>query len=209
MSNTDKPGHHPQTQFPSANGELLIGGIGLTRIAQRIGSDSFYAYDRQLIAQRITELKAKLPANIGIHYAIKANPFAPLVCFIASQIDGLDVASATEMRLALDAGMAPAHISFAGPGKTEADLTQAVAAGILLNIESAQEAETLATISHRSGQAARVALRINPAFELRSSGMRMGGGSRPFGVDEESAPALLKRIGALGLAFEGFHIYAG
>ncbi|HWV18090.1 MAG TPA: pyridoxal-dependent decarboxylase, exosortase A system-associated, partial [Rhodocyclaceae bacterium] len=59
------------------------------------------------------------------------------------------------------------------------------------------------------GRTARVAIRVNPAFELRGAGMRMGGGAKPFGVDEETVPALLGRLQSLGLAFEGFHIYCG
>jgi diaminopimelate decarboxylase len=52
-------------------------------------------------------------------------------------------------------------------------------------------------------------VRVNPAFELKSSGMRMGGGPKQFGVDAEVVPALLRDIGRLGLGFEGFHIYSG
>jgi diaminopimelate decarboxylase len=50
---------------------------------------------------------------------------------------------------------------------------------------------------------------VNPDFELKSSGMKMGGGAKQFGVDAEQVPALLAEIGRAGLAFEGFHLFAG
>jgi diaminopimelate decarboxylase len=52
-------------------------------------------------------------------------------------------------------------------------------------------------------------VRVNPDFELRGAGMRMGGGAKPFGVDAEQVPALLRAIASAGLQFEGFHLYAG
>jgi diaminopimelate decarboxylase len=100
-------------------------------------------------------------------------------------------------------------VSFAGPGKSEAELEQAVAAGILINVESPREVELLAGIARKLGLPARVAVRVNPDFELKTSGMKMGGGPKQFGVDAEVVPELLARIGELGLAFEGFHLFAG
>lgn len=195
--------------FRVFNGELHIGGIGLKRLAARVGQTPFYAYDRGLIDRRVAELRAALPTGIQIHYAVKANPMPALVGHLATRVDGLDVASAGELKLALDTGIAPEHISFAGPGKRLNELEQAVAAGICINVESATEVKRLAEISQRIGWKARVAIRINPDFELKSAGMKMGGGPKQFGVDAEQAPNLLKQIGQMELAFEGFHIYAG
>ena len=203
------PRHTDMSQFAQDGGELMVGGLPLSRLAARVGQTPFYAYDRDLLAQRITELRNTLPAGIQLHYAMKANPMPALVSFMAARVDGLDVASGRELRVALDSGMDPQEISFAGPGKNLAELEQAIASGVLLNIESAREARLLSDISERTGWAARVAVRVNPDFELKSSGMKMGGGPKQFGVDAESVPALLAEIGQLGLQFEGFHLYAG
>lgn len=203
------PRHTDMSQFAQNGGELIVGGLPLSRLAARIGQTPFYAYDRDLLAQRITELRNTLPAGIQLHYAMKANPMPALVSFMAARVDGLDVASGRELRVALDSGMDPQEISFAGPGKSLAELEQAIASGVLLNIESAREARLLSDISERTGWAARVAVRVNPDFELKSSGMKMGGGPKQFGVDAENVPALLAEIGQLGLQFEGFHLYAG
>ncbi|MEN3111597.1 pyridoxal-dependent decarboxylase, exosortase A system-associated [Uliginosibacterium paludis] len=206
---TARPVHAPMTQFPVRDGELMLAGIPLTQLTEQLGQTPFYAYDRGVIDRRVAELRSALPPAIKLHYAIKANPMPALVSHLARQLDGLDVASGGELEVALASGSNPQEISFAGPGKREAELEAAVRAGVLLNVESFREVEHLSGISQRLGLAARVAVRVNPDFELKSSGMKMGGGPKPFGVDAEDVPRLLRRIGELGLAFEGFHLFAG
>jgi len=196
-------------QFAVRDGELLVGGIPLRRLAARVGSTPFYAYDRTLLSARVAQLRSALPTGIELHYAMKANPMPALVGHMAPLVDGIDVASAGELKIALDAGTDPGCISFAGPGKRDAELRQAVAAGILINVESFRELAVLAEASQALGVPARVAVRVNPDFELKSSGMKMGGGPKPFGVDAEQVPALLQAIGRAELAFEGFHLFAG
>lgn len=208
-ANRERPVHVPMDQFQSADGELLIGGIPLRRLAERVGQTPFYAYDRGLLTRRVTELRAALPAGIKIHFAMKANPMPAVVDHMARLVDGIDVASARELKIALDSGANPRDISFAGPGKRHEELRQAVAAGILINIESFREVAELAAIRQESGWPVRVAVRVNPDFELKSSGMKMGGGPKQFGVDAERVPELLADIGSAGLAFEGFHLFAG
>ena len=203
------PRHAPMDQFAVQDGELVVGGIGLGRLAARVGQTPFYAYDRQLLTRRITELRHALPETVKLHYAMKANPMPALVGHLARLVDGIDVASGGELKIALDAGAKPRETSFAGPGKQRAEMQQAVAAGILINIESFREVRELASISEQTGNRARIAVRVNPDFELKSSGMRMGGGAKQFGVDAEQVPELLAEIGRLGLGFEGFHLFAG
>ena len=204
-----KPVHAPNTLFPVAGNCLQVGGIALTRLAQRVGSTPFYAYDRALLSARVAQVRAHLPSGMALHYSMKANPMPALVQHMAGLVDGIDVASAGELKVALDTGVDPARISFAGPGKRDAELLQSVAAGVVLNVESERELDTLAQIGDALGLTPRVALRVNPDFELKGSGMKMGGGAKPFGIDAELVPALLARVGALGLDFEGFHIFSG
>ena len=206
---TTPPSHAPMQQFSVVDNCLQIGGMSLTRLASRVGRTPFYAYDRRLLDARVAELRTVFPTEVKLHYAMKANPMPALVCHMAGLVDGLDVASGNEMRVALDSGMDPKEMSFAGPGKRSEELAQAIAAGVLLNVESFREARELAVLSKQLALPARVAVRVNPDFELKLSGMKMGGGSQQFGVDAESVPELLVEIGALGLAFEGFHIYSG
>lgn len=208
MSGT-KPVHAPHTQFPVEGDCLMVGGMPLTRLAQRVGSTPFYAYDRALLDQRVAQLRAQLPAALRLHYSMKANPMPALVQHMAGLVDGIDVASGGELKVALDAGAAPGRISFAGPGKGEAELSQAIAAGVCINLESPREIELAARLGDALGVVPRVCVRVNPDFELKSSGMKMGGGAKPFGIDADQVPALLKRIGSLRMEFLGFHIFSG
>ena len=203
------PKHAPMTQFPIRDHCLVIGDLPLTRLAQRIGTTPFYAYDRKLISARIQFLRQHLPAGIHLHYAMKANPMPAVVQHLAGLVDGMDVASVGEMKVALDAGMTPENISFAGPGKGRQELICAIAAGIVINVESEYELETIAQLAEETGFQPKVAVRVNPDFELKSSGMKMGGGSKQFGIDAERVPAVLQRIAQLRFDFEGLHIFSG
>ena len=196
-------------RFDTSRNELHVGGLPLSLLAERVGQTPFYAYDRSLIAARIGAVRQALPPGVRLHYALKANPMPALVSFVRPLVDGMDVASAGELKLALDAGADVQSIGFAGPGKRDAELRQAVASGVLLHVESARELRVLADVAQALGRPARVALRINPDFELRGAGMRMGGGAKPFGIDAEQVPALLRSMAPGGLVFEGFHLYAG
>ncbi len=192
-----------------ASGELLVGGRPLARVVDEVGSTPCYLYDRGRLTRRARALREAFPAGVLLHYAMKANPMPALVCHMATLVDGLDVASAGELRVALDTGMPAEHISFAGPGKSDRELEQAHAAGILVNLESFREIGVLARASERSGTRARVAVRVNLPFELKASGMKMSGGARQFGIDAELVPDMLRAIREADLAFEGFHMFAG
>jgi len=201
--------HHNVVAFPVADDCLQVGGIPLTRLAERAGRTPFYAYDRRLVAERIGLLRRHLPEDFHLHYAIKANPMPALVQFVVPLVDGLDVASAGELKIALDAGAAPETVSFAGPGKRNEELAAAIAAGIVINMESENEMARVAQLAQRNGVRPRVAIRVNPDFELKTSGMKMGGGPKQFGVDAERVPDMLKALGKLPLEFMGFHIFSG
>ena len=203
------PVHAPMTQFPVRGKELQVGGMPLSRLVALVGKTPFYAYDRSAVRTRVTALRKALPAAVKLHYAMKANPMPAVVGFMAGLVDGIDVASAGELQIALNAGTPVEEISFAGPGKRSDELRQAVAAGILVNLESFREVSELARCSQELGLPARVAVRVNPDFELKSSGMKMGGGPKPFGVDAEQMTTLLREIGDAGLLFEGFQLFAG
>jgi diaminopimelate decarboxylase len=203
------PRHAELTEFLVEDDCLIVGGLSLSKLVECLGGTPIYIYDHRIIDRRIELLRGCLPKKVKLHYAIKANPMPAVVAHLAQRVDGLDVASAGELRVALDAGMNPHEISFAGPGKTDAEIKQGVVAGVLFNVESARELQVLAQAMREMSQAPRVAIRVNPDFELKSSGMKMGGGPKQFGVDAERVPQLLAEVRALGLTFEGFHIFWG
>lgn len=191
------------------HGEFLLAGRPLSSVVAEAGGTPCYLYDRDRVGQRCRDLRNRLDDKVHLHYAIKANPMPALVQHIAGMVDGLDVASGGELRVARDAGMDARHISFAGPGKSERELAQAHAAGVLINVESFREIRILSRLALRNGQPPRVAVRVNLPFELRSSGMKMTGGPRQFGIDADQVPRMLDLIAGSDLQFEGFHLFAG
>jgi diaminopimelate decarboxylase len=198
---------HVAHRFQIVDDCLHVGGMPLPKLAQKIGRTPFYAYDSKLLTERVAELRRRLPREIHLHYAIKANPMPAVVQHLAKLTDGLDVASGRELRLALETGTPTSRISFAGPGKTDDELRQAVDAGIVVNMESEREMRAIPRLA--GDRKAKVAVRVNPDFELKSSGMKMGGGAKQFGVDAERVPEMLAEIARLNLDFQGFHIFSG
>jgi diaminopimelate decarboxylase len=195
--------------FGTTGGSLAVGGVSLEHLAARVGSTPFFAYDRRLLSERVAALRSALPAGIDLSYAIKANPMPAVVQHLSGLVDSFDVASVAEMRTALDTTMSADHVSFAGPGKTQSEITQAVAAGITIELESSTEASRVVAAGERLGVRPRVAIRVNPDFRVKGSGMRMGGGSQQFGVDAELVPALLCELSAAEVEVLGFHVFAG
>ena len=201
--------HAPHPFFGVQDDCLTVGGRSLLDIVAQAGRTPLYVYATQHMSERVAQLRSVLPSEIHLHYAIKANPLPEVVRHMAKLVDGLDVASVLEMQTALGTGTDPARISFAGPGKTPAELESAVTAGIVLNVESEREIARLADIAQRTGKRPQVAVRVNPDFELKSSGMKMSGGPKQFGIDAERVPQVLAEIGRLPLDFVGFHIFSG
>jgi diaminopimelate decarboxylase len=197
-------------QFSGRDGILTIDGAKVTDIiAQSGGQTPLFVYSAQSLRNRMAALREAMPPQLALHYAMKANPFAPVLKLMAGLVDGFDIASGGELGMALAAGLDPSKISFAGPGKRDIELQAAIAAGVTLNLESEGEARRALAVGERIGKTPKLAIRVNPDFGLAGSGMKMGGGAKPFGVDAERVPALAREIVAAGAQWRGFHIYAG
>lgn len=191
------------------SGMLLIGGDRAEALADVSGDTPLFAYDSAMLTARVAEWRAAMPRGVQLHYAMKANPYAPLLAFMARLVDGFDVASGGELKAALASGMPAGDISFAGPGKRDRELEATITAGATLNLESAGEAERALSIAEHMGLTPSLAVRVNPDFDLKGSGMKMGGGAKPFGVDAAEVPALVRRLIDAGADWQGFHIFAG
>lgn len=195
--------------YESIDGELAIGGMAASSLVAQAGDTPLFVYSSDHLRQRVADLRAAMPRRLAIHYAMKANPYGPLLTVMDGLVDGFDVASGGELELALAAGVDAAGISFAGPGKRDRELERAISLGVTLNCESEGEVERAIGIGKKLGITPRLAVRVNPSFDLKGSGMKMGGGAKQFGVDAERVPALVKQIIASGAEWRGFHIYAG
>jgi diaminopimelate decarboxylase len=194
--------------FEAESGMLLIGGRRADSLVEAAGDTPLFVYDLSRVAAQVGRFRSACP-GVNLHYAIKANTYAPLLKHISKLVDGLDVASAGEMAAALQSGTDAREISFAGPGKRDDELVAAIEAGVTLNLESEGEAERALAIGRAQGRTPRLAIRVNPDFEIKGSGMRMGGGAKPFGVDSARVPALIRKVVEGGGMWRGLHIFAG
>ena len=195
--------------FDTIDGELAIGGRKASDLVAEAGATPAFVYSTALLQRRVAELRAAMPKRLGLHYAVKANPFPPLLKVMSELVDGFDIASGGELEIVRKAGIDPALISFAGPGKRTEELEAALLAGATINLESEGEAERALDAGQRLGIMPRLAIRVNPDFDLKGSGMTMGGGAKQFGVDAERVPVLVRRIVEAGADWRGFHIFAG
>ena len=195
--------------YAALDGELAIDGQHASDLVEAAGGTPLFVYSARLIRERVEQLRAAMPERLALHYAVKANPFQPVLRLLGGLVDGFDIASGGELELVRAAGMDLARVSFAGPGKRDAELELAIAAGVTLNLESEGEAARALALGERMGKRPRLAIRVNPDFDLKGSGMKMGGGAKPFGVDAERVPALARMVIAAGAEWRGFHIFAG
>ena len=195
------PGH-----AADAEGRLLIGGRDVETLVAEAGGTPLFVYDASRISAQVARFRAAFPPDVALHYAVKANPYAPLLTAMRSIVDGFDIASAGELDCVAALGL---PISFAGPGKRDDELAAALRVGVTLNLESEGEAERALAIADRLGVTPSLAIRVNPPFGLKGAGMKMGGLGSQFGIDHDRVPALIRRLVAAGANWHGLHIYAG
>ena len=178
--------------FAAIDGVLAVGGRKVTRLVEEAGDTPLFVYSADMLRERVAQLRVAMPERLAIHYAIKANPFVPILKLFSELVDGFDIASGGELGIVTGAGIDPAIVSFAGPGKRDRELEVAISAGVTLNLESEAEARRAFAIAERIGKTPRLAIRVNPDFDLKGSGMKMGGGAKPFGLDAGRVPALVR-----------------
>jgi diaminopimelate decarboxylase len=196
--------------FGQADGQLLIGGVGVRELAAEYGTPLF-VYDRRVLEARLAALRDAVQGFAEVYYSIKANPQPGVArCFVQMGA-GLEIASGGEFHLALAAGCLPQRMLFAGPGKGRAELELAIGAGIAeIHLESYEEIEACAAVASALGRTQSVALRINPMAAAQGGAMRMGGKPTAFGFDEEQMDdAVAAVLRHPNLHLQGLHLFAG
>ncbi len=172
----------------------------------------FFLFDADLVARRVQQVRDACAGLAGVYYAVKANPNLGLLRAVNGCVDGVDISSGGEQMQAELAGFAPARMSFAGPAKTEAELTAAIGAGVgCISVESLREIDACARIAARLGKPAQIILRVNPNQVHKSYGLKMGGRAVQFGIDEDLLPQAERRVLEHGahLVCRGLHSYVG
>ncbi|CAM3880380.1 Diaminopimelate decarboxylase [Rheinheimera salexigens] len=203
------PKHQVMDQFAAVDGQIHVAGFTMMQISAMLDKKVFYVYSRDVIAAQVEKFRQQIPPRIKLHFAVKANPNPAVVNFLKPLVDGFDVASQKELLIAVQSGMSVADISFAGPGKTDAELLSAITLGATINCESITELARIEALGIAAGITPNVALRVNPAFELKASGMKMAGGAKPFGIDEELISEVLANCAKRAFKLRGFHIFCG
>lgn len=181
----------------------------LSRLATQYQTPLF-VLDAAVMESQFRALREALPSNFAIHYSVKANPAPAVIAVFLRLGAGVEVASAGEGRLALEAGAKAEQILFAGPAKSADELQWAVAAGVgQIHLESLEELDVLAPLAVQAGSTMKVALRVNPSAHAAGGAMRMGGQPSPFGIDEELLEQVLPLIDATaGVDLIGVHQFA-
>jgi len=192
-----------------ADGRLMIGGQDCEALVVEAGGTPLFVYDRTAIGARIARFRAAMPAGLSLHYAVKANPYPPLLRWICKYVDGFDVASLGELEALEEAGADAVAISLAGPGKSDSELRRAIADGVTIHLESEGEAARALTIAGELGQRPRLSVRVNPPFALKGAGMKMGGTASPFGIDHDRVADVVRGLVEADADWRGLHVYAG
>lgn len=193
----------------NGDGALAIGGHDVRALVESAGGTPLFVYDNDLIGARIALFRAALPDGIGLHYAVKANPYPPLLKWICRFVDGFDIASEGELAALKKVGADCIAMSFAGPGKLDHELALAIRANATISLESESEAARLLDIAGTLGIRPRVMVRVNPPFQLKGAGMKMGGAASPFGIDHDRCAEVVRGLVEAGADWRGLHVYPG
>jgi diaminopimelate decarboxylase len=190
--------------------ELLIGEVPINKIVEKSLTPA-YIYNGDVIANQVQRVLNALGPETQLVFSIKSNPSIGVCQVIAQQGIGCEVASIGELILAQKAGFPADKTLFIGPGKTDEELELAVELGIeAIIVESMGELQRVADIAYRMSKVMNVGVRLNIAAQVKGYGMRMGGGSQQFGVDEEKLPELVERFkDNPNINLVGLHVYAG
>jgi diaminopimelate decarboxylase len=173
-----------------------------------------YVYDTSVIERRVALLRSALPARADLAFAVKANPSPAVLRTMRASGLGADVASAGELRAVTRAGIQPRHVVFTGPGKTDAEVAEALRLGVgALTIESLDELGTVLDLAAdaRPGQGLMLRLATTGAEGTPIIG---GAAADKFGLADEEADVALGRLREEGvlapagpLVLRGFHAF--
>ena len=187
-----------------------VQGIPYDSLAAEFGTP-LYVYDSAVLAEQYGRLRSALVPELEFFFSLKANPNISICARLHALGARAEVSSMTELVTARRAGVPARDIIFLGPGKNTAELAACLDEGVYAIVcESSGELRAIDDLARARGTAAPVALRVNPAFAVRGSGLTMGGRPRQFGIDEQELfdrPDLARSHTAVRLM--GVHAYLG
>ena len=200
------------TYFTYKAGMLHAENIALDRLAREVGTP-FYCYSSAALRDRYTELATALNGlDATICYALKANSNGAVVRTLARLGAGADVVSEGEIRIALEAGIPPGRLVFAGVGKTRKEMAFALEQGIdQFNVESEAELRALSAVAAGLGKTATIAIRVNPDIDSGThKKISTGHGETKFGIPfSRLGPVYAEAARLPGIRPVGLHIHIG
>lgn len=198
--------------FTYKNGQLHAEDVAVATLAERFGTP-LYVYSRGHLISQFRALKAAMAeVNPLICYAVKSNTNGAVIATFAGEGAGADVVSGGELYRARLAGVPANRIVFAGVGKTEAEIDQALQENILyFTVESEQELERISARAVALGLRGRIAIRVNPDIDPKTHKYTSTGKKEnKFGVDLDRAAAAYDLAARLpGLDITSVHMHLG
>ncbi len=193
--------------FTDHNGDLYCEGVPVARLARKYGTPLF-VYSLNAVRDMVLAYQEAFRAHDPlVAFAIKANPNLAILEEVGRIGGGADIVSGGELNRALRAGIPAERVVFAGVGKSEAEMEEALRAGILLfNVESIPELQLLDAVAGRLGRVAPFAVRVNPDVDPRTHAyISTGKKESKFGLDIKAAleayraSLAMKNVSAVGI----------
>jgi diaminopimelate decarboxylase len=198
--------------FNYKNGELYCENVPASRIAAEVGT-ACYVYSKATLLHHFRQVKqAFAEINPTICFSIKSCGNINLCKVLSAEGSGFDVTSGGELYRALQAGGDPRKIIYAGVGKTDDEIRDAINVGIAaFNIESEAEIENIDRIAGEMGKQAIGAVRVNPDVDPKTHAKTTTGKKESkFGVDIERAERVFEQYkGLKNLRIGGIHLHIG
>src|ERR1700722_743818 len=198
--------------FNYKNGELYCEDVPVAAIAEKVGTPA-YVYSKATLVHHYRQIaEAFGPVKATVCYSVKSCANIHICKLLVEQGCGMDVTSGGELYRALEAGTDPKKIIYAGVGKTDVEIVDAINAGIAaFNIESEAEIENIDRLAGQIGKTAVGALRINPDVDPKThKHTTTGKKETKFGVDIERAERVFAQYrGLKNLRLGGIHIHIG
>jgi diaminopimelate decarboxylase len=198
--------------FNYRGGRLFAEAVDVEKIAQSVGTP-VYVYSKATILDHFNKIKtAYREVETTICYSIKACGNIHILRLLADAGSGFDIVSGGELFRARQTGVDMSKIAYAGVGKTDPEIIDAMNAGIgYFNIESVAELENLIALAKKHGKRPRAALRVNPDIRYDShKNITTGVKETKFGVDIERAREVFARYGNNGaVEMSAIHLHLG
>ena len=198
--------------MPEVDEKSRFDGIELHALAATLPTP-FHVYSANAIRQRISGLQKALHGlDATICFAVKANSSLAILQLMAESGVGADIVSSGELKRSLLAGIPASRIVFSGVGKTEAEMAEALDAGVgRFNVESLDELESLQRVASERKVVARAAVRINPDVDARThQKISTGKSDNKFGVGIDEARRWFSGNAAFpNVRLDGLHVHIG